>query len=79
MEHETATTVIAKVGFAKEPKWTMVMAKNVHQVVSQAMKTLANAPKQEKHKFNPRLTGLNISSTHASQASRPRMARPRRS
>jgi hypothetical protein len=36
------------------------MAKNVHQMVSQAMDTLADAPKQEKHKLNLRLTGFEI-------------------
>jgi hypothetical protein len=29
MEHEVAVTIIAKAAFAEEPKWTMVMAKNV--------------------------------------------------
>jgi hypothetical protein len=46
------------VAFAKEPEWITVMAKNVHQVVSQAMETLANGPKQEKHKLNLRLMGF---------------------
>ncbi|CAK9234172.1 unnamed protein product [Sphagnum troendelagicum] len=35
-----------------------MMAKNVHQVVSQAMETLADAPKQEERKLNLRLTGF---------------------
>jgi len=34
------------------------MAKNVCQVVSRAMETLADAPKQEEHKLNLRLTGF---------------------
>jgi hypothetical protein len=38
----------------EEPKWTTVMAKNVCQVISRAMETLANAPKQEECKFNLR-------------------------
>jgi hypothetical protein len=29
MEHKVATTLTANVTFAKEPKWTTVMAKNV--------------------------------------------------
>jgi hypothetical protein len=42
MEREVPTAA-----FVEEPKWTMVMAKNVRQVVSRAMETLANVPKQE--------------------------------
>jgi hypothetical protein len=34
------------------------MAKNVRQVVSRAMETLVNAPKQEERKFNLRLTSF---------------------
>jgi hypothetical protein len=34
------------------------MAKNVRQVVNQAMETLADAPKQEKRKLNLCLTGF---------------------
>jgi hypothetical protein len=45
MECEVAVTLIAKAAFAEEPKWTTVVAKNVRQVVSQAMETLADAPK----------------------------------
>ncbi|CAK9252615.1 unnamed protein product [Sphagnum jensenii] len=45
MEHEAAVAMIAKVAFAKEPKWTTVMAENVCQVVNWAMETLADAPK----------------------------------
>ncbi len=29
MEHEVTSTFIANVAFIKEPKWTMMMAKNV--------------------------------------------------
>jgi hypothetical protein len=35
-----------------------MMAKNVCQVVSQAMETLVDMPKQEEHKFNLRFTGF---------------------
>jgi hypothetical protein len=45
MECEIATTIIAKVAFAEEPKWTMVMAKNMHQVVSRVVETLVDVPK----------------------------------
>jgi hypothetical protein len=34
MEHEAVVIVTIKAVSAKEPKWTMVMAKNVQQVVS---------------------------------------------
>jgi hypothetical protein len=44
MECEAATVVIAKVMSSEQPKWTTVMAKNLHQVVSLAMETLADAP-----------------------------------
>jgi hypothetical protein len=30
MEHEVVVTVTAKVMFIEEPKWTTMMAKNVH-------------------------------------------------
>jgi len=53
-----AATVISKAASTEEPKWTIMMAKNVHQVVSQAMETLAHMPKQEEHKLNLRLTGF---------------------
>jgi len=43
---------------AEEPKWTTVVAKNVRQVVSRVMETLADAPKQEERKFNLRLTSF---------------------
>jgi hypothetical protein len=42
----------------EEPKWTMVMAKNVRQVVNQVVETLADAPKQEEHKLNLCLTSF---------------------
>jgi hypothetical protein len=58
MEREAIVAVTAKAESAEEPKWTMVMAKNVRQVVNRAMETLADAPKQEKHKLNMRLTGF---------------------
>ncbi|CAM6016502.1 unnamed protein product [Sphagnum balticum] len=50
--------VTAKVGYVEEPKWTTVMANNVRQVVSRAMETLIDAPKQEEHKVNLHLTGF---------------------
>jgi hypothetical protein len=58
MEHKVPTIIIAKATFAKEPKWTMVMAKNVRHVVSQTMETLADAPKQEERKLNLCLTSF---------------------
>jgi hypothetical protein len=58
MEHKAVTTVTAKAGFAEEPKWTTVMAKNVRQVVSQVVETLVDAPKQKEHKLNLCLTGF---------------------
>jgi len=36
IERKVIAVVTAKVAFAKEPKWTTVMAKNMFQVVSQA-------------------------------------------
>jgi hypothetical protein len=33
MEHEAIAAVTAKVAFAEEPQWTIVIAKNVHHVV----------------------------------------------
>ncbi|CAK9217107.1 unnamed protein product [Sphagnum troendelagicum] len=58
MECKATVIIITKVVSTKEPKWTMVMAKNMHQVVSWAVETLADMPKQEKHKFNLHLTGF---------------------
>jgi hypothetical protein len=45
MEHEASAAVSAKATFTEEPKWTMVMAKNVHQVVSWVVETLVDVPK----------------------------------
>jgi hypothetical protein len=45
MERELTAAITTKVTSAKEPKWTMVMAKNIRQVVNQVMETLAYAPK----------------------------------
>ncbi len=42
--------VTTNVVFVNEPKWTMVMAKNMRQVVCRAMETLADTPKQEERK-----------------------------
>jgi hypothetical protein len=46
MEREATATLITKVASANEPKWTMVMGKNVRQVINWVVETLANAPKQ---------------------------------
>jgi len=45
MECEAVAAITAKVASAEEPKWTMVMAKNVRQVVSWGVETLVNTPK----------------------------------
>jgi hypothetical protein len=45
MEREEAAIVTTKVTSMEEPKWTMMIAKNVHQVVSRAVETLADTPK----------------------------------
>jgi hypothetical protein len=58
MERETAMAITAKALFTEEAKWTMAMAKNVRQVVNQAVETLANTPKQEERKFNLRFMGF---------------------
>ncbi len=58
MECETSMAITAKVVSMEEAKWTTVMAKNVCQVVNQAVETLANTPKQEERKLNLRLTGF---------------------
>jgi hypothetical protein len=58
MERKAVITVITKVASTEEPKWTMVMAKNVHQVVSQAAKIVTNALKQEERKVNLHLTSF---------------------
>ncbi|CAK9867724.1 unnamed protein product [Sphagnum jensenii] len=58
IKHEVTVAITTKAMFAKEPKWTTVMARNMRQVVSSTVETLADAPKQEEHKFNLRLTGF---------------------
>jgi hypothetical protein len=50
MEHEVATALTCNVASTDEPKWTTLMAKNVRYVVSWAMETLADVPKQEECK-----------------------------
>jgi hypothetical protein len=45
MEHEAITVVLAKAASVEEPKWTMVIAKNVHQMVSRVVETLGDVPK----------------------------------
>jgi hypothetical protein len=52
MERETTMAITAKAVSTKEAKWTTMMAKNVRQVVNQAVETLANTPKQEERKLN---------------------------
>jgi hypothetical protein len=58
MEREVVAAITTKVAFVEEPKWTMVMAKNVREVVSRAVETLADVPKQEERKFNLHLMGF---------------------
>jgi len=58
IEHEATATVTIKATSKEEPKWTTVMAKNMHQVVRRAVETLADAPKQEECKLNLHLTGF---------------------
>jgi hypothetical protein len=53
----TFTTNAASIN---KPKWTTVMAKNMRQVVSQAMETLADVPKQEERKLNLCFMGFKI-------------------
>ncbi len=45
MERKAAMALTTNVTFTKEPKWTTVMAKNVHQVVGRVVETLVDAPK----------------------------------
>ncbi|CAK9204898.1 unnamed protein product [Sphagnum troendelagicum] len=45
IEREAAATITTKAMSTKEPKWTMVITKNVCQVVNWVVETLANAPK----------------------------------
>jgi hypothetical protein len=58
MEREATAAITAKAMSTEDPKWTTMIAKNVCQVVSQVLETLADTPKQEERKFNLRLTGL---------------------
>jgi hypothetical protein len=58
MEREATVVITAKAASAEKPKWTMVMAKNVRQVVSRVVETLVDAPKQEERKLNLRLMGF---------------------
>jgi hypothetical protein len=55
MERKAAIVITAKVAFVVDPKWTTVMAKNVRQVISRAVETLVDTPKQKERKLNPRL------------------------
>jgi hypothetical protein len=61
-------TITSKATSTKEPKWTMMMAKKVCQVVSKAVETLVTRPNKR-----------NASSTYASRASRLRRVRPKKS
>jgi hypothetical protein len=45
MEREATITITTKALSAEEPKWSMMMAKNVRHMVSWAMETLADMPK----------------------------------
>jgi hypothetical protein len=58
IERKATAIVTTKATSAKEPKWTTVMAKNVRQVVSRAVETLVDAPKQKEHKLNLCLTSF---------------------
>jgi hypothetical protein len=58
MECEATMVVTTKVASTKEPKWTTVMAKNVCQVISRAVETLVNAPKERECKLNMCFTGF---------------------
>jgi hypothetical protein len=58
LECKAIAAITAKVAFAKKPKWTTMMAKNVRHVVSRAMETLDDAPKQKERKFNLHFTGF---------------------
>ncbi len=49
MEREATTIITTKVASIEEPKWTMVMAKNVCQMVSRVVETLVDAPKQKEN------------------------------
>ncbi|CAK9882225.1 unnamed protein product [Sphagnum jensenii] len=58
MEHEAVAIITTKDVSTKEPKWITVIAKNMCQVVSRAMETLTDTPKQKEHKLNLRLMGF---------------------
>ncbi len=58
LERETTLAITAKAVSTEEAKGTTVMAKNVRQVVNQAVETLADMPKQEERKLNLRLMGF---------------------
>ncbi|CAK9214000.1 unnamed protein product [Sphagnum troendelagicum] len=58
MECEAVMTITTKVASMEEPKWTTVMAKNVREVDSWVVETLADAPKQEECKLNLHLMGF---------------------
>jgi hypothetical protein len=45
MERKATMIITTKVVSAEKPKSTTVMAKNMHQVVSWVVETLADAPK----------------------------------
>jgi len=58
IEREATATITTKATSTEEPKWTMMMAKNVRQMVSRAVETLVDTPKQEEHKLNLHLTSF---------------------
>jgi hypothetical protein len=58
MEREMFVPITAKAMSTKKAKQTTVMAKNMGQVVNQAVETFADTPKQEERKLNLRLTGF---------------------
>jgi hypothetical protein len=58
IKRKATTTITTKATSTQEPKWTMVMAKNVRHVVSRVVETLADAPKQEKRKLNLHIIGF---------------------
>ncbi len=60
MEREAVVTITTKVASTEGPKWTMVMAKNVCQMVSWAVETLVDVSKQEERKFNLHFTGFKV-------------------
>jgi hypothetical protein len=51
MERKAATAVITKAASTEEPKWTTMMAKNVRQVVNQAMETGGAQNQPTPHEF----------------------------